>query len=475
MHVIFLNPQGNFDPNDSHMTEHPDFGGQLIYVKETCMALARLGVRVDIVTRLIDDPEWPEFSGETDHYPGCGENPRIVRIPCGGPAFLRKEDLWEHLDEFTDGILGFYGEKRPGFMTAHYADGGYCGVLLKKKAALGFTFTGHSLGAQKLDKLGMNLDNFSEMDSHFFFRKRIQAERLSMEHACNIITSTVQERMEQYAHPLYRGAVDPADDAKFTVIPPGVNTAIFNTNHGPEDDRIANYIRERTGGSEKPFVIASSRLDEKKNQMGLVEAFANSPELNRKANLALVVRGVDDPYEDTSALQNDERELLGAMLDAIEEAGIKDRVFFLDLQSQEELASAYRYFARLGSAFALTAFYEPFGLAPIEAAACGLSVVATKNGGPSEIFERDTGVLVDPFDTADIARGLLKGIDEYDLYAECGRELVEFKYTWQRTAEAYLRVIERGAGRSFGSGFDVPELDATERIRSYLEQKEARG
>ena len=40
MHIIFLNPQGNFDPEDSHLTEHPDFGGQLVYVKELAQAMA---------------------------------------------------------------------------------------------------------------------------------------------------------------------------------------------------------------------------------------------------------------------------------------------------------------------------------------------------------------------------------------------------------------------------------------------------
>ena len=105
MHIIFLNPQGNFDQNDSHWTEHPDFGGQLVYVKEVCIALAEMGHKVDIITRLVDDPDWPEFAKEIDHYSGYEDNLRIVRIPCGGPKFLNKELLWEHLDEFTDNIL----------------------------------------------------------------------------------------------------------------------------------------------------------------------------------------------------------------------------------------------------------------------------------------------------------------------------------------------------------------------------------
>jgi sucrose-phosphate synthase len=450
------------------MTEHPDFGGQLIYVKEICLALARMGIKVDIVTRLIDDPDWPEFSKEIDYYEGQEDNLRIVRIPCGGPAFLRKEDLWEHMDEFTDNIVRFYGSGLPRFSTAHYGDGGYCGVLLKNKTGIGFTFTGHSLGAQKLDKLGMKLDNFAEIDGHFFFSKRIQAERLSMKHAYRIITSTMQERLEQYAHPLYQGAVSPALDARFSVIPPGVNTNIFNREERPDDANVFQYLSDQTGADEGPFIIASSRFDEKKNPVGLVKAFALSPELNQRAKLCIVIRGIDESCRKLDCLSGQERGLLNEILETIADASIRDRVFFLNLQSQQELASAYRYFAKLRSVFALTAFYEPFGLAPIEAAACGLAVVATKNGGPSEVFKGDNGVLVDPFDPEDIAQGLLRGIKDSARYAEKGYELVESKYTWKKTAESYLNVIEQGITQSFESGFLIPELDASALIMKHL-------
>ncbi|MFQ5598893.1 MAG: glycosyltransferase family 1 protein, partial [Nitrospiria bacterium] len=129
MHVIFLNPQGNFDRKNTYWAEHPDFGGQLVYVKELCMALSRMGVKTDIVTRYIDDPQWPGFSEEIDTYAGHEDNLRIIRIRCGGTKFHTKERLWEHLEEYTDNVLQFYGDSLPDFATAHYADGGYSDVL----------------------------------------------------------------------------------------------------------------------------------------------------------------------------------------------------------------------------------------------------------------------------------------------------------------------------------------------------------
>jgi sucrose-phosphate synthase len=469
MRIVFLNPQGNFDQDDSHMTEHPDFGGQLIYVKEVSMALARMGVKVDIATRRIEDPEWPEFRKDVDYYEGYEENLRIVRIPCGGLKFLRKELLWEHLEEFIENLLSFYGDEPPGFATAHYGDGGYSAVLLRKKAGLGFTFTGHSLGAQKMDKLGMDIENFDRMEQQYRFSKRITAERLSMTHSFGIITSTSQERFGQYSHPLYGGAVDVGDDSKFHVIPPGVNTGIFySTPEGGEDDTVRQSILQRLGGSTKPCLVVSSRLDEKKNHLGVVKAYMHSGELQKKSNLAVLIRGIDDPYSDITSLSAEEQRILRPILEVIEQGKLKDSVFFFNIKSQRELASAYRSFAGLGSVFALTAFYEPFGLAPIEAAACGLAVVATRNGGPSEIFMDGSGVLVDPFDTDSIAEGLLEGLNEYERYSGMGQRRVKEKYTWERTAEAYLSVIRKGAGEPREPGLTVPELDATGLIKGYL-------
>ncbi|HIE38939.1 MAG TPA: glycosyltransferase family 1 protein, partial [Anaerolineae bacterium] len=66
MHLAFLNPQGNFDPADSYWTQHPDFGGQLVYVKQLAQAMGAEGHRVDILTRRVLDPEWPEFAAPFD-------------------------------------------------------------------------------------------------------------------------------------------------------------------------------------------------------------------------------------------------------------------------------------------------------------------------------------------------------------------------------------------------------------------------
>ncbi|MEA3339588.1 MAG: glycosyltransferase, partial [Chloroflexota bacterium] len=466
MHIAFLNPQGNFDPADSYWTEHPDFGGQLVYVKELALAMGEMGHRVDIITRRIVDPDWPEFAARLDGYPGS-PNVRILRIGCGPDRFLPKEELWPHLGPaWVTGILDFYQSEGalPRAFTAHYADGGLAAALIRRETGIPFTFTGHSLGAQKMDKLGASPGNLADLDARYHFARRIVAERVGMNHAGCIVTSTRQERTEQYGHRAYRGAVDVSDDAHFAVIPPGVNRRIFFPTPSPSDDvvrcRIEAAITRDISGDRHglPLVVCSSRLDRKKNHLGLVRAFVQSERLRAAANLALVVRGLDDPLRQRDQLKGEERAILDEVAALLDAHGLWDAVTSFTLNSQKELAAAYRRLATRRSVFALTALYEPFGLAPLEAMSCGLPAVVTKNGGPGESMregEREFGVLVDPEDPDDIAQGLLSVVADdgtWRRYREAGIRRVVSRYTWERTTEGYLAAIETMSGQEHRAG-----------------------
>jgi sucrose-phosphate synthase len=459
MRVAFLNPQGNFDPRDSYWTAHPDFGGQLVYVKELALAMGSLGHQVDIVTRQIVDPDWPEFAEETDAYPGH-PNVRILRIPCGPERFLPKEELWPYLGtEFVPRLLEHYEEEGalPNAITSHYGDGGLCAVLIEEKTGIPFSFTAHSLGAQKMDKMGISRRDIAGVDAHYHFSRRIVAERLSMNRSAVNITSTSQERFNQYTHNAYRGAVDPTDDSHFAAIPPGVALHIFDRSVAYEEEgRVHEHVRAALRRDldparlELPCVIASSRLDPKKNHLALVEAFASSPTLRESANLVIVTGDMENPLQGYKEAGDTERAVLDSLMRVIEREELRGEVSMFALHSQRELAAAYRYFAGLRSVFALTANYEPFGLAPLEAMVAGLPAVVTKYGGPSESLrsgDEEYGILVDPAKPQEVGMGLyaLVGNEErWRRYAEAGYNRVLDQYTWERTAEKYLDAIAGG-------------------------------
>lgn len=445
-HIAFFNPQGNFDRYDSHLTEHPDFGGQLVYVKELAKAMGALGPKVDIVTRMIKDPSWPEFSEPFDYYPDAG-NVRIVRIPFGGDQFLRKEELWPHIPEYVENIVKFYEREGsfPDFVTTHYADGGAAGVLFLSTTGVPFCFTGHSLGAWKRDKLLAAGHEASELERKYRFKVRIFAENLALKYAAFIACSTNQEIDGQYTHRDYEYS---PHRTKFRLIPPGINTAIFNPQPSRNDPVVERYVLEKLSKApvcrlKLPWIVMSSRMDRKKNHISVLRAFMSSENLRQSANLFVVVRGVDDVERWAQESRTESAVLVRELVECAS-GELGRSIFFVNITDQPMLASFYRVAAKRNSVFILPSIYEPFGLAIIEAAACGLKVVATKNGGPSEILASGHGLLVDPEDIDDISAKLLIALKRFP--KEKSLELAS-RYTWVNTARGYLdAILETFAG-----------------------------
>ncbi len=480
MKIACLNPQGNFDPTNFGLTAHPDFGGQLVYVKELSQALGRLGHSVDILTRRIVDPKWPPFAGLLDGYPDAPAV-RIVRLPCGPPEFLPKEQLWPYLPEWAKNIAEFYQREgqMPDIFTAHYGDGGLAGALLKKSHGRPFTFTGHSLGAQKLDRLITQGVSLQDLNQRYQMPIRIAAERTAMALADRIIVSSRLERFEQYGHPLYRSAVNPAEEAKFALVPPGVNLEIFDANRrtkGEErvQEKVEAAMRRDLSPNrlQLPCVIASSRLEPKKNVPGLVRAWAVDQRLRQAANLLLVVRSSNQPLVDwQQSLSGTERDVFAQIVQEIQTHRLQGMVCAFQLDSQAELAAAYRYLAsRKQGVFALTALYEPFGLAPLEAMAAGLPAVVTRNGGPEESLRNRKGHyvahLINPENPREIARALLQLVtdaERWQTYRQMGRRHVLRHFSWEATARGYLDVCRQILNGQSAARDDVPIPEFLER------------
>jgi sucrose-phosphate synthase len=170
--------------------------------------------------------------------------------------------------------------------------------------------------------------------------------------------------------------------------------------------------------------------------------------VQERANVGIVVRGAENALVQRSRFTGEMRELLDAMAELCDEAGLWGKVTCFPLEGQAELATAYRALAGRRSLFCLPAFHEPFGLAPLEAMAAGLPAVATKHGGPSEsLFEdgKEFGVLIDPLDPGDVARGLMKVLESaesWQRYADAGHARILARYTWERTAAGYGAILE---------------------------------
>ncbi|MDQ3855726.1 MAG: glycosyltransferase [Chloroflexota bacterium] len=472
MLVAFVNPQGNFDAAGSYLTAHPDFGGQLVYVRELARALAALGHEAHILTRQIADPSWPEFSAQEDGYP---EQPgvRILRFPCGPAHFLPKEKLWPHLREWVGHIAAWYGAQGrwPDLWTGHYADGGLSAALLSEQSGVPFTFTGHSLGACKLESLldEEGVERLPALDRHYNLGARLQAELASMARTAVVIVSSTAERYVQYGHPAYRRAIDVQDSGRFARVPPGVDLAVFGPrNRSARESEIRKAIRAALardlapGRQALPAVVAWSRLDPKKNHLGLVRAFAASTGLRERANLVMITRGLDDPLHDLSHAPSEERAVLRAVVREVDRSGLRGKVSAFSLEGQDALAALHRWTAETGGVFCLPSHHEPFSLSLLEAMGSGVPVVATSNGGPAEITDGGkSGLLANPHDYQELAAQLVRLLSDpaaWRHYSQAGRRRVLTLYNWRCTAQGYIQLaseIQRGE-RADDASFELP-------------------
>jgi sucrose-phosphate synthase len=255
------------------------------------------------------------------------------------------------------------------------------------------------------------------------------------------------------------------------VIPPGIDFEIFGPDaRGEQEDETREAILaahrrdiapDRSG---LPAVIAWSRLDPKKNHLALVEAFAGNDELRRRANLLVITRGLDDPLRDPGGAPDEERAVLEALISTVERANLWGGISAFGLSGQTALAALYRWGAASGGVFCLPAEYEPFGMTVVEAMASGLPVVATQNGGPQETTDGGrAGLLADPHNPEDIAAKLLDLLSDREAwkgYAERGLERSRDLYSWRRTAEGYLRLLNeaRRGERGGDPSFPIPEF-----------------
>ncbi len=225
-----------------------------------------------------------------------------MRPHGAGPndRFVRKEDLWSLLgSDWVPSILAFCGVDLPDVFAAHCGDG-ISSVHVRSNTGIPYTFTAHSLGAQERDGLLAAGESVNEDCDHF--ARHLEAERVAMNHARVVITSNDQERSLQYGHPAYDGAIDPSDDRRFAVVPPGVDQSVFCP--GSVDETASRRIRafpERdpeASRTELPAVVSSSRLDPKKNHRVLVDAFGHNRELRSHANPLFIAGAIKDPLRD---------------------------------------------------------------------------------------------------------------------------------------------------------------------------------
>ncbi|CAA3028541.1 probable sucrose-phosphate synthase 1 [Olea europaea subsp. europaea] len=495
LYLVLISLHGLIRGENMELGRDSDTGGQVKYVVELARALGAMpGVyRVDLLTRQVSAPDVDFTYSEPIEMlnPFDTDNPKneigesggayIIRIPFGPKdKYISKELLWPHIPEFVDGALSHIvqisevlgkqvGSRDPLWPVAihgHYADAGNSAALLSGVLNVPMIFTGHSLGQDKLEQLlKQGRQSREEINATYKIMRRIEAEEISLDVSEVIITSTRQEIEEQWR--LCDG-FDPVLERKLrarikrnvncygrsmprmVVIPPGVEFHHIIPHDGDIDGEVGN---EDSSGSpdppiwseimrffsnpRKPMILALARPDPKKNLITLVKAFGECRQLRELANLTLIM-GNRDAIDEMSTTNSS---VLLSILKLIDKYDLYGLVAYPKHHKQSDVPEIYRLAAKTKGVFINPAFIEPFGLTLVEAAAYGLPIVATTNGGPVDIHRvLDNGLLVDPHNQQSIADALLKLVADKQLWAKCREHGLKniHLFSWPEHCKAYL-------------------------------------
>lgn len=438
LYLLLISVHGLIRSKNLELGRDADTGGQTKYVVELARALGERPevARVDLITRRIEDAQLSIDYAQ--HIEFLSDKAQIIRIDCGESAYIPKEGLWDCLDNFSDNLLDFINAQTeiPDIIHSHYADGGYVGSRLSHQLGIPLVHTGHSLGRSKRKRLLASGLKRDMIEKRYNMARRINAEEETLGTATRVITSTSQEIDEQY------GLYDYYQPDQMRVVPPGTNLTQFHPPDGDErQSEIFQVLSKFLQQPLKPVVLALSRPDQRKNIISLVEAYGESPALQQAANLVVIAGNRDDISDADSGIQ----EVLTNLLLVIDRYDLYGKVAYPKHHRPEDVSTLYRLAALSGGVFVNPALTEPFGLTLIEAAACGLPIVATEDGGPTDIIDNcNNGYLIDPLDKstmAEVLLGVIEDKEQWGRFSANGLNGVRRNYTWDAHARKYLEIL----------------------------------
>jgi len=391
----------------------PDTGGQVVYVLELSKCLARMGYRVDILTRRFEDQ--PASEPVSDRV-------RILRLPCGGKDFIPKEVLFDSIPEWVTNVERYVRSKRLryAFINSHYWDAGLAGQALANRLEIPHVHTPHSIGAWKRDNMDGDAE---ELERKYNFRQRVRQEKVVYDE-CDLVVATTPPQRDI----LTGGEYDvPAE--KIKVIPPGYD----DTRFFPVSLASRRALKQELDIDGR-IVLALGRMARNKGYDLLLRAM---PSVFRRVEDVKLLLAVGSTEPNESEIQQ-----IGDLKELANDLGITERVIFRDYIPDEWLADYYR----AADVFALSSRYEPFGMTAVEAMACGTPTVLTTEGG---LWEHVTwgldALYANPFDPEAFGHAIHAVL----AYPRVARQLAKYgsqtaraRFTWTGIAQQLLGALQ---------------------------------
>lgn len=385
-----------------------DSGGQNVYVDKLSKQLVNLDYDVDIFTRWDDErlPEIVEYSSGV----------RIIHIKAGPLKFIKKENLFSHMKEFSENIINFIKKQSVPYKIIHanFWMSGLSAMEIKIKLDIPFVITFHALGKIRRIYQGKN-DKFPN--------KRFEIEEKIIKNANQIIAECPQEREDLILY--YKASQD-----KISIIPCGFDPNEFY----PVDKNLAKMLLGVN--TNDPIILQLGRMVPRK---GIDNVIKSISELKHKhgfrVNLFIVGGDSDTPDPDVTP------EIARLQKIAEKEKVLEDITFF-GRKGRDRL----KYFYSVADVFVTTPWYEPFGITPLEAMACGTPVIGSNVGGIKfSIVDERTGFLVPPNNWHALSEKIMEIIQNPKLanqFKENGIKRVNSFFMWSTVARSISSIYE---------------------------------
>ncbi|WP_213450499.1 glycosyltransferase [Rhizomonospora bruguierae] len=365
-----------------------DAGGQNLHVADLSTALADLGHEVRIYTRR-DAEDQPVAQP-------MGDGVSVVNVPAGPARYVPKDLLLPHMKEFGDWVGEHWRDDnwQPDVTHAHFWMSGLAAIAASRPIGVPVVQTFHALGSVKRRHQGA-------MDTSP--RLRIGYER-AIGGAVDRVVAQCQDEVRE----LIRLGVP---RTRISLIPSGVDAERF-TPDGPAQTR----------DPDRPVILSVGRMVERKGFADVIRAMRVVP------NAECVIVG-GPPGAELG------RDPVAKGLQALAaECDVANRVRLVGAVPREDMPRWYRSADVLASA----AWYEPFGLTPLEAMACGVPVVASAVGGMLDtVVDGLTGTLVSPRDPRALGKALRRLVDDRVrrlAYGTAALDRARSCYSWKRAA-----------------------------------------
>ncbi|WP_130494116.1 glycosyltransferase [Motilibacter rhizosphaerae] len=365
-----------------------DAGGQNVHVAALAAGLARRGHDVTVYTRR-DTTALPDRVETADGY-------AVEHVLAGPPAEVPKDELLPHIPDLGRGVADRIVDERPDVVHAHFWMSGLAALLATRGTGVPVVQTFHALGTVKRRHQGTSDTSPPQ---------RLRIERAVAHDADRIVATCSDEVAELVRMGARRTSI--------SVVPCGVDVEHF-TPTGPRLELPTTGRRHR--------LLVVGRLVARKGVDDVIRAMA------RLRDTELVVAGGPPAAEmdiDPEAVR---------LREVAARAGVLDRVVFLGQVTRDRMPALMRSV----DALVTVPWYEPFGIVPLEAMACGLPVVASAVGGLVDtVVDGTTGLLVPPRNPealAETLRRLLADPVRREAFGFAGVDRARARYAWDRVA-----------------------------------------